>query len=161
MSENHLSLEQLYRGWDEDQRLLVRALTPLSEEQLERRAASHLRSVRELTTHITETRAIWLGMVMGLEQERLQPFLKRSSRAPARTVTELVADLESTWQVIEDALRSWTLADLETVFEGTWDGEDYRLTRQWVLWHLVEHDLFHMGELFLTLGVARIETPDL
>jgi uncharacterized damage-inducible protein DinB len=40
--------------------------------------------------------------------------------------------------------------------------EDYStLTRQWILWHVLEHDLRHGGELFLTLGIHGLPTPDL
>ncbi len=28
-----------------------------------------------------------------------------------------------------------------------YNGEDQTYTRQWVIWHLIEHDLHHGGEL--------------
>ena len=59
-----------------------------------------------------------------------------------------------TWQVIQDALNHWTIADLaELVHDTDEHGEDHTSTRQWVIWHLIEHDLHHGGELSFTLGM--------
>ena len=54
------------------------------------------------------------------------------------------------------AIAGWTLAD----WQQTWPGEDQSepevITRQWVIWHLIEHDLHHGGEISPTLGVHGI-----
>jgi len=34
-------------------------------------------------------------------------------------------------------------------------------TRQWVIWHMLEHDLYHAGELSLTLGMYGLAGLDL
>jgi uncharacterized damage-inducible protein DinB len=73
----------------------------------------------------------------------------------------LLAGLQEIWQVMEEALARWTVADLEQIYGGDWRGEPYRLTKQYALWHLIEHDLHHGGEIFLTLGMHGIRTPDL
>jgi len=50
---------------------------------------------------------------------------------------------------------------MEEVFSGIRNGEAYALSRQWVIWHLIEHDLYHGGELSLTLGMHNIPALDL
>lgn len=47
MAEDHVSLASVYKGWDGYQQLLVKAIAPLSPEQLALRAAPHLRSLSE------------------------------------------------------------------------------------------------------------------
>lgn len=37
----------------------------------------------------------------------------------------------------------------------------YQFTRQWGIWHVAEHDMHHGGELFFTLGMHGLPTPDL
>jgi hypothetical protein len=44
---------------------------------------------------------------------------------------------------------------MERTFEGVWDG------RKWVIWHLLEHDLHHGGELSFVLGMHGLAAPDL
>jgi uncharacterized damage-inducible protein DinB len=46
-------------------------------------------------------------------------------------------------------------------FTRTYRGEMATLSRRWVVWHLLEHDLHHGGELLLTLAVHRWPTPDI
>ncbi|GER91949.1 hypothetical protein KDW_61110 [Dictyobacter vulcani] len=41
------------------------------------------------------------------------------------------------------------------------DGTVERMTRQWVIWHLIEHDLHHGGELSFVLGAHNISAIDL
>jgi len=65
--------------------------------------------------------------------------------------------LEATWHVIQDALNHWTMADLaEMVHDTDENGEDQTSTRQWVIWHLIEHDLHHEGELSFTLSMHAL-----
>jgi DinB superfamily len=77
---------------------------------------------------------------------------------PALEATELVAGLESTWGMIADALARWTPADLGYVFSppASLSEEEKRifgeLTRQWILWHVLEHEIHHGGKLSLALG---------
>jgi uncharacterized damage-inducible protein DinB len=40
-------------------------------------------------------------------------------------------------------------------------GKNYALTRQWIIWHVIAHDLHHGGELTLMLGMQGIALPEL
>ncbi len=40
-------------------------------------------------------------------------------------------------------------------------GKNYALTRQWITWHVIAHDLHHGGELTLMLGMQGIALPEL
>ncbi len=52
MTEQQINLLSFYKGWDAYQALLIKALTPLSLEELALRVAPHLRSVGENVAHI-------------------------------------------------------------------------------------------------------------
>jgi uncharacterized damage-inducible protein DinB len=84
----------------------------------------------------------------------LEPMnLWDSPCAPARSAAELIAGLNATWQMMANALTSFTQASLDYVIEHTTrSGETRRFTRQWVIWHVIEHDLHHGGELSLLLS---------
>jgi uncharacterized damage-inducible protein DinB len=91
--------------------------------------------------------------------EGLVKFTEWSGRPdqPAQSAAELVAGLKFTWQVIHDALSSWTVANLSDIVHDTDDsGKVWDLTRQWVIWHLIEHDIHHGGELSFTLGISGL-----
>jgi uncharacterized damage-inducible protein DinB len=162
MTENHTSLAHFYQGWDVYQQLLSKAIAPLSANQLTLRAAPHLRSIGEIATHIIAVRARWFHSLMGEGGESMVPIKGWDRKdAPERGATELVDGLEATWQVMQDALIRWVPADLEYIFRGTRDGEEYALSRQWVIWHVIEHDLHHGGELSFSLGMHGLAAPDI
>jgi len=69
--------------------------------------------------------------------------------------------LEATWEMIRNALARWTPADLGYVYKRTRAGEEQRFTRQWIIWHVIEHDIHHGGEISLTLGMHNLTAPDL
>ena len=60
--------------------------------------------------------------------------------------------------MIQDALTRWTAADLDHVFSPSsfMSAEEQKmfgnLTRKWIIWHVLEHDIHHGGELSLALG---------
>ena len=75
--------------------------------------------------------------------------------------SELVRGLRTTWQVIQNGLERWTLADLDTEFQHEEDGVVITYTRQWLLWHLLEHDMHHGGEFSYVLGMHGREGMDI
>lgn len=155
MTETPMTLAPFYKGWDAYQQHLVRVVAPLTPEQLALGAGPGLMPTGMLATHIIGVRAGWWYYVLLEHDERLLEFAEWSPRdGLLRPAAELVRGLETTWQIIEAALNRWTAADLDEIFKDTDDnGVEVELTRQWVIWHLIEHDLHHGGELSFTLGM--------
>src|SRR5262249_26067214 len=141
----------------------VRAIAPLTPAQLAWRFAPHLRSAGELARHIGFARLDWFERMnapasAGLASQRAAWQSKQTLIAnPA----ELVSWLEATWQMIEDTLTQWSVADLAEVSLHPFQGQTYALSRQWMIWHVLAHDLHHGGELALTLGIQGIALPGL
>jgi uncharacterized damage-inducible protein DinB len=162
MAENVTSLAQLYKGWDVYQGQLVKAISPLTAEQLILRAAPHLRSVGMIAAHIIGARVRWFHRLMGEGSVDIDVLGSWDRpEAPVRSGAELVEGLEESLQLIQNSLARWTIADLGRVFEGTYGGEEYSLTRQWIIWHVIEHDLHHGGEISITLGAHGLVGLDL
>ena len=79
-----------------------------------------------------------------------------------RRASGLTTAFERTWAMIDDALRRWTVEDLFEEFTRTRrNGEVETFTRAWVVWHLIEHDLHHGGEISQILGTNGIPAPEL
>src|SRR5678815_3703973 len=120
MVEPQINLWAFYKGWDAYQTLLVKAIAPLSSDQLALRVAPHLRSVGENVAHIISGR-VSNFLVMGEAGPDIAPLEKwDTDGAPPRSAAELVNGLEATWQMIQTALVRWAPADLQDVFV---DGE--------------------------------------
>ncbi len=178
------SLMSVYEGWDGHQLALAHAITGLSREQLAYRPAAHLRSVGEIISHIALGRLSWfyrMGAPGSAElARRLGPWdgekvdceevaeLRRwmdatdqHEEAITTNPTELLRWLEATWRMVETTLTTWTVADLAQTFRHAYGGKTYAVSRQWVIWRIMAHDLHHGGELAILLGMLGIEIPDL
>lgn len=159
MTEQAYPLITFYKGWENLHHSLVETITPLSSEQLALPTAPHHWSIGRLLTHMVAVRAWWFQEWMGAGNSDLIPIAHWDEEGqPVREPTELVAGFEITWQMIADALARWTPADLEHSFPSPTflSAEEQSMwgkrTRQWIIWHVLEHEIYHAGELSLGLG---------
>jgi len=162
MSETNETLTFFIQGWQNYQNQLSIALARLSPEQLALRAAPDLRSIAELARHIIAVRAGWFHYNLEEGDEDFGAFAEwdRPGSLP-RSADELVSGLEKTWQVMQEVLGRSTLAYLQSSVQDESDGKIYTLTRGWVIWHVMEHDLHHGGEIAYSLGMHGLTAPDI
>ena len=162
MAEVSFTLTTFYTCWKEYQDRIKGALAPLNASQLELRAAPHLRSIGEFALHIVACRAHWFTDFLGEdggEEIKVYAGWNKAAQAlgaPVPATTELVQGLDRTWQFLMDCLTRWSPADLRQTFPDVRDGKQVDLSRVWVVWHVMEHDLHHGGELSLTLGMHGV-----
>ena len=81
--------------------------------------------------------------------------------SPSRSAAELVRALDDTWAFIEARLQRWTPAECAMTFPDEADGQVYDVSRSWVIYHVMEHDLHHGGEVSLILGMNGLRTLEL
>ncbi len=162
MTEDISTLAVFYRGWHDYQTLLTQAIAPLTSDQLALSTASGLRSISTIVRHIIGGRARWFHDMMGVGDQEFAK-LRQWDRpgAPEREAAELITGLETSWRVMQEALTSWTPTDMQQSYKNDPGDEPEIFTRQWVIWHLIEHDLHHGGEVSLTLGMHGLAAPDL
>lgn len=155
-------LAGIYQGWERYNGLLAGALAPLTAEQLDRRAAPGLRSIRELAKHLIAVRARWFREVLGEGGDEIASIgtWDRAGQ-PARSASELVTGLETTWRLMAEAVNRRTPEQLGERIEVEDEGVVETFTRPWVVWHLIEHDLHHGGEIGYSLGMHGLAAPDI
>jgi uncharacterized damage-inducible protein DinB len=155
MAEEGFTLTTFYKQWKAYQEHIKESVAPLTDEQLALRAAPNLRSIGENAAHIAGCRAGWFTFTLGEDGgEEVKAIANWDQPgAPARSAAELAQGLDRTWQFMADCLARWSPADMEQIFPDDWDGEIVQLSRAWIVWHVMEHDLHHGGEISLTLGM--------
>ncbi len=137
MTEQVSPLATFYKpGWEHYQQALVQTIAPLSSEQLALSLGPHQRSIGELLDHLIGARFNWFHLWMG------------------------EGDPNRDW--------NWTSADLEQLFfppashqawlrdQGLEEAPPH--TRQWIVWHVLEHEIHHGGELSLALGTYGVNS---
>jgi uncharacterized damage-inducible protein DinB len=171
------ALATFYDGWSNYQRALLDVLKPLTDEQLQLKPAPHQWAVWQIAGHMAACRPWWFGFLGEGSKELRDMFRVEEVTVPdlpvehawwednenrPRTASELVDAHEKTWAMIDDCLRRWTPDDLEDEFSKTsWrTGETETFTRGWVIYHLMEHDLHHGGEISNILGSHGLHALD-
>jgi uncharacterized damage-inducible protein DinB len=155
------TLATFYAEWHQYQENTKEVVRALTAEQLALRAAPTTRTVGEIAAHIISGRLDWFGGFLG---EAADPALlaRWGTRAPPPgSAADLVAGLDRTWHFMADAIARWTEADMAQTYPIEWRGNHYELTRGWVVWHILSHDLHHGGEISLTLGIHGIAAADI
>jgi len=167
------TLQPFYEGWAKHQALVIDALLGLTPEQLDLRTAPHQWAVWQLAGHVAGSRAYWFHDILG-EGDQATRDLFRVDRTTVpdlplehagweddedhpRSAEELVDGLRRTWTIMDDCLRRWTSEDL--------DASVVRPSRThhrgWVVWHVMEHDIHHGGEISQILGSHGLAGLDL
>ena len=169
MNESAPLLITFYSGWAAFQKNLTKIIAPLAPEQLALPTASQHWSIGIVAQHIVANRVWWFQMWMGEGNPELALIAHWDPQdehmvQPALNAAELVAGLEATWQMIAESLSRWTAADLAQVFPppAAMSAEERQhtpeRTRQWIIWHVLEHEILHVGELSLALGTLGLAT---
>ena len=163
MAENNQTLDTFYENWKLYQDHLKEAIAPLTAEQLALRAAPHLRSIDQIASHIIGVRIGWFTYTLGENSDEVGPEEQwDTKKTPTHSAAELVQGLEATWKMMADRLARWSSADMLMTFDDEdGQGNTYKVSRSWVIWHLIEHDLHHGGEISLTLGMHGLQAPNI
>ena len=158
------ALQPFYEGWTKHQALVIDALVGLTPAQLDFRTAPHQWSVWQLAGHIAGSRAYWFHDVLGEGDPATRDLFRvdhttvpglpledagwEDDEDHPRSAEELVDGLRRTWTVVDDCLGRWSAEDLNaSVVRPTRTHH-----RGWVVWHVMEHDLHHGGEISQILG---------
>ena len=157
-----------FKGWQLGNERLVAAIRPLSAEQLALPVGSPTWPIWASVSHLAGGRAFWLCKVFGEPGPEATPFTEMNfdmdwedDLEHPRSAEELVRALESTWKIVEHCLATWTPESLGQEFRRVRGDEVQMHTRQSVLYRILTHDAYHIGEISLTLGSAGLGEVDL
>ena len=160
MSATSPMLDAILQGWKEYQDQLLRIVGSLTPEQLAVRVAPDLRLVGETIAHVVQGRASWFSDVLGEgDEENAVLECWGEPGQPLLTAAEYVHGLQVSWDLMARAIARWTAEDLSESIVLPWIGPEHPITRPFVVWHLLEHDLHHGGEITHALGTLGMFVP--
>ena len=157
------TLDVMYDNWAGYNRRLQNCIAPLTEEQLTLQPAPRMWPLAQIVQHIISVRAGWFSGTLQDPDPVMEEYMLWGQRdSPERSAAELVRGLEETWDFIESRLRRWTQAECaETFPDEAEDGEIWQVSRSWVIYHVLEHDLHHGSEVSLILGMNGLPSIEI
>ena len=156
------TLDVIYENWRGYHEKLRDCIAPLTNEQLSLQPAARMWPLWQLVQHIISVRAGWFSGTLQENDAAMTAYMAWGQRDSLdRSAVELARGLDETWAFIEARLQRWTPADCAMTFPDEWDGQIYEVSRSWVIYHVLEHDLHHGGEISLILGMNGLPGLDL
>ena len=148
-------LRFVYDGWDSYQRSLVSAVRELTVEQLAFRSCPEMASVGDLVLHLADGRVDWFRRLNASGSAAL--WTEVEQRVPDQWSAEKLVDwLERTWAMVAATLEQWTVDDLAVTYEQPYQGTVFAVSRQWVIWRIMAHDIHHGGQLSELLAMQGV-----
>jgi uncharacterized damage-inducible protein DinB len=140
-----VNAKELFGHWATVRQGLVQALSTLTDEQLDFTPREGMRSLGEIARHIAHAEESWLhhwivGKHGGLPEYTAEDY---------PTVESIKALLAEVHARTEDYLETLDIADLDRPFKTFWGK---RGPISWVIWHVLEHEIHHRGEIYLMMG---------
>lgn len=133
----------------------LKALESLSSEQLKEDRGASFPSLLDIAEHIYWAYRLWIKeMYFGTPLEDNDSFGRKCN-----SIEELRVDAEKMDPYVTDFVQKLKPEDLERWIERSRDGEPITFNVKNMLWHLIEEELQHRGELNALLWQMNIDPP--
>ena len=151
---DQMDLGHLFSHWNQVRDDLLATIDQFDEEELTFVPFDSSMSAGEIMLHIGDAEEGWFRYVVSGELETWPQF----GLASFPTREAIKAQLTSIHTRSEKFLASLVLADLERTIKIP--EEEAYLPLGWIIWHVLEHEIHHRGELSLILGLLGREGLD-
>ena len=160
MDQGQSTVEVIFENWRGYNAKLRTAIAPLTNEQLVLQPAPHMWPLGQIVQHIISVRAGWFSGTLQDSDAAMDEYMEWGQRdSPWRSAAELAHGLDETWAFIEARLQRWTPEECAMTFPDEFDGQAVDVSLSWVIYHVLEHDLHHGGEVSLILGMNGLQGP--
>jgi uncharacterized damage-inducible protein DinB len=152
------TLDVIYENWRGYNVRLQNCIAPLTNEQLSLQPAPRMWPLGQIVQHVISVRAGWFSCTLQDSDQSMEKYTTWGQRdSPERSAKEMVQGLGETWAFIESRLQRWTPADGAKTFPDEDGGHVHQVSRSWVIYHVLEHDLHHGSEVSLILGMHGLQ----
>jgi uncharacterized damage-inducible protein DinB len=148
-----MNAAEQFAYWKSVRSGLFEALDKLTDDQLAFTPGEGLWSLGKVACHIAEAEEGWFRYVVTRELADWPEF----DPVDYPTVESVKKLLASVHDRTLHYLSTVDAKDLDRMIAAPW-GPEFSL--RWVVWHVLEHEIHHRGEIFLMLGLMGMEAPD-
>jgi uncharacterized damage-inducible protein DinB len=149
-----MNLNQLISRWKQVRAGLLTTIRSFSDEELAYAPYAGGWSVAQLMLHIAHEENGEIRYGITGELTAWPPEYRREDYPSIDAIEALLTQVHDRTEAYLETLND---ADLERVINAPW-GNSYPLTD--MLWHVLEHEIHHRGELSLLLGLLGHEGLD-
>jgi uncharacterized damage-inducible protein DinB len=148
-----MNAAQFFDHWYKIWRDLLIAVDSLKDEHLDfHPAKSYSRNVGDILRHIINLENGWIHFVI----RRALPAWPEDTAGTLTTVVAIKAEMQRVHGETMEYLASISVDDFSRIVQVP-DGGTPKL--RWILWHVLEQQIHHRGELFLCMSMLGLPRP--
>jgi uncharacterized damage-inducible protein DinB len=154
-----MNADQLFGHWDSVRQGLLQALGQLMDEQLQFTPRPELRTIGAVACHIASAEDGWFRYVAWHQTPDWPADFSESEYASVAALKDLLGRVHGRTKayLATIAADSPSPAEVDQTIVLPWGP---RVPLRWVIWHVLEHEIHHRGEIYLMLGLTGMEAPD-
>jgi uncharacterized damage-inducible protein DinB len=147
-------VSQPFSHWKQVRKDLLSTIDKFKEEELVYIPFESSMSAGQIMMHIGEAEEGWFRYFVSKELE-VWPDFDLEEYPTTSAIKSLLTEIHARTEVYLESLNA---DDLER--EIAHPHRDFRLPLGWIIWHVLEHEIHHRGELSLILGLLGREGLD-
>ena len=148
-----MKLNQLFSHWNQIHTGTLLTFDKFEEAELSYTAYQGGMSVGSIALHIAHAEEGWFRLIATGERYEWPSEFTLENYPTKAAIKNLLAEVHAKTMAYLETLR---VADLEQKFESAWGTFSLRF----IIWHVLEHEIHHRGELSLILGILGREGLD-
>jgi len=143
--------ERMFSHWSWMRKGLIKVIEKFSEADLSYQPFPESWPVGQIMVHIASAEEGWFRYAVTKELSEWPSHLQFENYPTREKILEV---LDTVHAKTEEYLGTLTEQDLTTRILAPWE-ESFPL--QWIIWHVIEHEIHHRGELSMILGMLGKE----
>lgn len=142
---------EFFSHWKPVRQGLLEEIDSFGDKELAYRACPECWPAGQIMIHIANAEEGWFRYVIQKQLREWPAHLDFSNHPDKDAILKTLEEVHAKTELF---LASITEEDLMRVIDIPW-GES--LSLQWIIWHVLEHEIHHRGELSLMLGMLGKE----
>jgi uncharacterized damage-inducible protein DinB len=148
-----MKLSDLFSHWDQVHKDTLSVIDRFSEAELAHVSYVGGWPVGQIALHIADAENSWIGYIATKDYAAWPPDHTLEDYPTKETIKALLSKTHTKTMAY---LGTLNLDDLGSVLDSEWGNFSLRF----IIWHVIEHEIHHRGELSLILGTLGREGLD-
>ncbi len=146
--------KDFFSHWNQVRTESIATITSFDNQELTYTPYSGSWSVGKIMVHIADAEDGWLRYVITRELDKWPKHYTLKNYPDKQAILQTLAEVHARTTAYLETLE---VVDLSEIVNTPWNKD---LPLLWIIWHVIEHEIHHRGELSLILGTLGREGLD-
>jgi uncharacterized damage-inducible protein DinB len=171
MQNNNKQVQLLKWMLEDVRKVTFKGIEGLDKEQLFKAPAEGEYPIGSYLMHFAECEVHWFERMTGREQSEelkkkvyfdkwFDPSGEADPPKEAPEISYYLDALAETGKILTDELDQMNDDELEEEIVLKRNNEEIRRTKKWIIYHLIEHEAHHRGQMFMLIRMGKLKNDN-